>query len=128
MLQIRIEKSSSLLPLKYWINTSLLKILFDHSREPDNRDVRVRGFSTRLRDSPIIPVPLPKSEGFKKSVAYYGRTLWNALPHHIRMVSDKKHFTRLLKTKYCETEYAGNWNTSSVSGGMTLFHMYPHRL
>ena len=37
--------------------------------------------------------------GVQKSVAYYGPTLWNALPHHIRMARDKKHVTRLLKTK-----------------------------
>ena len=105
---LRKLREASLWPLKYRINTSLLKILFDHSREPDKLDVRVRGFSTRLHDGPIFPVPFAKSEGFKKSVAYYGRTLWNALPHHIRMASDKKHFTRLLKTKYWETLNAGN--------------------
>ena len=103
-----LHREASLLPLKYRINTSLLKILFDHSREPDNLDVKVRGSSTRLHDGPIFPVPFPKSEGFKKSVAYYGPTLWNALPHHIRMASDKKYFTRLLKTKYWETLNAGN--------------------
>ena len=103
-----LHREASLLPLKYRINTSLLKILFDQSREPDNLDVRVRGSSTRLHDGPIFPVPFPKSEGFKKSVAYYGPTLWHALPHHIRMASDKKYFTRLLKTKYWETLNAGN--------------------
>ena len=66
-----LHREASLLPLKYRINTSLLKILFDHSREPDNLDVKVRGSSTRLHDGPIFPVPFPKSEGFKKSVAYY---------------------------------------------------------
>ena len=74
-----LHREASLLPLKYRINTSLLKILFDHSREPDNLDVRVRGFSTRLHNGPISPVPFPMSEGLKKSVAYYGPTL----PHHM---------------------------------------------
>ena len=98
-----LHTEASLLPLKHRINIglSLLKIglLFDLSHESDNLDVRVGGFSARLHDGPTFPVPFPKSEGFRKSVAYYGPTLWNALPHHIRMASDKKHFARLLKIK-----------------------------
>ena len=98
--------------LLYYILYKLLnisQILFDLSHESDNLDVRVRGFSTRLQDGPIFPVPFPKSEGLKKICClYYGPTLWNALPRHIKMASDKKHFARLLKIKYCESLNAGN--------------------
>ena len=35
--------------------------------------------------APSIYLPIPKTEMLKKSVYYYGATLWNALPSSIRL-------------------------------------------
>ena len=40
---------------------------------------------TRSNVAPSIYLPVPKTEMFKKSVYYYGATLWNALPFSIRV-------------------------------------------
>ena len=38
--------------------------------------------------APTIYLPIPKTELFKKSVYYYGATLWNSLPPNVRLCDD----------------------------------------
>ena len=52
--------------------------------------VPVRG--TRYNASPTIYLPVPKTELFKKSVYYYGATLWNSLPPEVRICDNIKDF------------------------------------
>ena len=40
--------------------------------------------NTRLHSAPSIYLPVPNTTLFKKSVFYYGSTLWNSLPNEIR--------------------------------------------
>ena len=40
---------------------------------------------TRAALAPTIHLPIPRTEIFKKSVFYYGATLWNQLPQDTRL-------------------------------------------
>ena len=61
--------------LKDRVESHLLKIMYKRSRLTDylNNDPR----PTRAFDGPILDVPFPNNELFKKSVLYRGSTLWN---------------------------------------------------
>ena len=61
--------------LKDRAESHLLEIMYKRSRLPDylNNDPR----PTRDFDGPVLDVPFPNNEIFKKSVLYRGSTLWN---------------------------------------------------
>ena len=43
---------------------------------------------TKFNKAPTIYLPVPRTKIFKKSVYYYGATLWNFLPREISMCED----------------------------------------
>ena len=48
--------------------------------------------NTRMHDAPSVYLPKPNTTLFKKSVYYYGSTLWNSLPNDIRSCVDINDF------------------------------------
>ena len=52
---------------------------------------------TRNNIAPTIYLPVPKTELFKKSVYYYGATLWNALSPEIRLCDNIEEFKKFIK-------------------------------
>ena len=46
----------------------------------------------RSAGAPRIYLPIPRTTLFKKSVFYYGATLWNALPANVRLCDDIESF------------------------------------
>ena len=47
---------------------------------------------TRANIAPTIYLPVPRQTLFKKSVFYYGATLWNQLPANIRLLQTLEGF------------------------------------
>ena len=51
---------------------------------------------TRHTVAPSIYLPVPRTELFKKSVYYYGATLWNSLPSETRICDNIDEFKNKL--------------------------------
>ena len=51
-------------------------------------EIATRIRETRNNAAPSIYLPIPRTELFKKSVFYYGATLWNALPIETRLCNN----------------------------------------
>ena len=51
---------------------------------------------TRATEGPTIYLPVPRTEVYKKSVFYYGSSMWNNLPLNVRMQDDIDSFKNLL--------------------------------
>ena len=47
---------------------------------------------TRMNIAPSIYLPIPRTTLFKKSVYYYGATLWNTLPRETRLCTTLDEF------------------------------------
>ena len=50
---------------------------------------------TRATEGPTIYLPVPRTEVYKKSVFYYGSSMWNNLPLNVRMQDDIDSFKNL---------------------------------
>lgn len=56
--------------------------------------------STRARMAPIIQTDTPLNEGIRKSLLFYGASLWNNLPSEIRNLEDFDTFKVAVKRHY----------------------------
>ena len=61
---------------------------------PDDDEVR-----TRLHDAPVLYVPFPNNETYKKSIMYRGSTAWNLLPPDECNIATFDSFKSMLKVK-----------------------------
>ena len=52
---------------------------------------------TRLHDAPVLFVPFPNNETFKKNVIYRGSTAWNSLNVDERNIPTFESFKSMLK-------------------------------
>ena len=99
---------AKLLPCSYRRNLMLQKSTFYQIHQNiaimDRKTV-----NTRLHDAPLLLVPQPKSELFKKSNSYNGPRLWNELPTHIRSIQDKSEFKTKIK-KYYISKFSSDHN------------------
>ena len=50
----------------------------------------------RVHCTPTIYLPIPHTELYKKSVFYYGASLWNKLPPDIRLQEEIEGFKSML--------------------------------
>ena len=51
---------------------------------------------TRYNVAPTVYLPIPRTELFKRSVYYYGATLWNSLPSEVRLCDNIENFKNKL--------------------------------
>ena len=61
----------------------------------NNREIR-----TRAHDAPLFQVGIPRCEAFKRSVGYFGSTLWNDLTPTVRNINSYQEF-KLKQKKKC---------------------------
>ena len=54
---------------------------------------------TRSQNKKLLKTRRPKTERFKKSLAYYGPKKWNALPSDLHQTEDKWEFRKLARNR-----------------------------
>ena len=70
--------------LKDRADCHLLKLMYKRTKNDAYLDKTQDG--TRLHDAPVLIVPFPNNEIFRKSIIFRGATLWNTLPPDIRNI------------------------------------------
>ena len=78
-------------------NTHLLKLMY--KRAHDAHYVNADEGRTRLHDAPVLNVPFPNNETYKKSVIFRGSTAWNSLSVENRNIPTFDSFKSVLKGK-----------------------------
>ena len=75
----------------------ILKLMYKRTQFDGYRDL-TEG-RTRLHDGPVLNIPFPNNETFKKSIIFRGSTLWNSLTPIERNTPSFECFKSLLKQK-----------------------------
>ena len=97
-----LHTEANLLKLSYRREQHTLNFMYDSSKKADNLTSRVADMVvTRSQKKKTLKVKRPRTEKFKKSLAYKGPSKWNALPLDIHQATDKFMYKRLV----------GNWIT-----------------
>lgn len=94
--------AAKLLPLRYRRECYLLNILIRKLLKDDGTFTIVVGNSNRARCGSQVAVTFPKSETFKKSVAFETPSLWNKLPRSLKENPLPWVFKRNIKKYYIE--------------------------
>ena len=76
-------------------NCHLLKLMY--KRAQNNLYLDNTQGVTRLYDGPVLQIPFPNNETYKKSIIFRGSTLWNNLPSNIRNIPTFECFKSKLK-------------------------------
>ena len=67
--------------------------MYDMASNVENlRQPKLEGVNTRSSNKKILKVKRPKTECFKKCLAYLGPKVWNALPDHLHHITVKNVF------------------------------------
>lgn len=99
------HEALSLLPLNIRRNVTLMKLMYQYSRDlnGDNELVKVESKSTiRTRTSAVVTLRcrFPKSEFFKRSVAYQGPSMWLKQPNELNLAGSLEEFKVNMKSYY----------------------------
>ena len=71
----------------------MLNFMYDMSKfEHNMQNVRVEGVQTRSAKKNLMAIKRPKTEKFKKCLAYCGPKRWNALPEELQLAKSKGEF------------------------------------
>ena len=72
--------------------------MYDMSLNPKNlKKQRTEGVSTRSSNKKAMINRRPKTERYKKSLAYLGPKIWNNLPENMHHIATKAEFKKLSK-------------------------------
>ena len=91
----RVHKLTSTPFLKDRRYAHVLNFMYIRKRRPDllnNREIR-----TRAHDAPLFNVKIPHCEAFKRSIGYFGSTVWNDLTPQTRNTESLLAFKNLTK-------------------------------
>ena len=84
---------AKLLTLEYRRQNHLLNFMFDHSQDLNNlKSGGSLGVMTRSSRKKLMKIKRPKTEKFKKSLAYHGPKRWNELSEDFHNILDKPSF------------------------------------
>ena len=64
--------------LNQWADVHLLKLMY--KRAQDDVYLNTDEGRTRLHDAPVLDIPFPNNETYKKSIIFRGSSAWNSLP------------------------------------------------
>ena len=102
-----LHKDAKLLKLKYRREQHLLNYMYDWSLDPKRlKKGTAQGVATRSSVNKLLKLKKPKTEKFKKSLAYFGPKKWNGLSKELHQAPSKGNFKLLLK----------NWVTGKAEG------------
>ena len=83
--------------LKDRADSHLLKMMYIRSR--NNAYLDQKEGRTRLHDGPVLHVPFPNNETYRKSIMFRGSSLWNSLSPNERNIPTFDSFKLMLKGK-----------------------------
>ena len=93
-----LHKEAYLQNLKYRREVHLLNFMYDMAQNTKNlKKKRVRGVSTRSSKKKLMKIRRPRTEHFKKCMAYKGPKMWNALSEHLQHIENKASFKSKIK-------------------------------
>lgn len=92
----KMHVEARILPLSIRRNITLLKLMYGISVKM-NVDKHDTGIITRSKKSATVPCHFPRTEAFKRSVAYQGPARWAKIPHEIKNVVSLDHFKDAVK-------------------------------
>ena len=91
------HSEAKLLKLRFRREQHLLNFMFDKAHHSGNLEIKAEAAAvTRSQKKKIMKLKKPKTEKFKKSLAYKGPTCWNSLPLEMHMAEDKLSYKRLV--------------------------------
>ena len=79
-----------------------LNLMFDLSFDPEYVKTSRSTVTTRSQNKRLLKVKRPKTEKFKKSLAYKGPTKWNALPVDYHNLVTKTLFKQRVKMRFAK--------------------------
>lgn len=98
---------SKVLPLNHGRKITICSFMFKSIRRyPDTLMNPIRE-GNRSNSTRLAIVPFPRSDRFKKSIAYIGPTFWNNLPLFLKMCNDYNSFKAKLN-KYMYDQFCGD--------------------
>ena len=90
---VALHKEAGVLKLQFRREQHLMNFMFDWSRDPSKLKTKTgKGVTTRLSAKRRLKVKRPKTEKYKKSLAYCGPKKWNALPMDMHQIEVKSSF------------------------------------
>ena len=90
-----LHADANLLKLKYRREQHLLNFMFDKAQSTDNlKGKTVSTIKTRSQKKKLLSLKRPRTEKFKKSLAYTGPYKWNSLPDALPHEQSKAAFKR----------------------------------
>ena len=92
-----LHDEAHILKLKYRRDEHILNIMFDLSRDPSYVKASRQGACTRSQQKKLLKTKRPKTEKFKKSLAYKGPTMWNNLSAFLHDLPSKNMFKVQIK-------------------------------
>ena len=94
---IDLHAEANLLKLKYRREQHQLNLMFDRSQDKSLiKKHRKEGVTTRSCKKKLLCTRRPKTERFKKSLAYTGPKKWNSLPEGLQQSSSRVEFKRAI--------------------------------
>ena len=93
-----LHAEAGLLMLKFRRELHLLNYMYGVAGVNSNRVIRpTSGAVKRSQKKKVLKIRRPKTEKFKKSLAYKGPAKWNALPLDLHLAEDKWEYKKLVK-------------------------------
>ena len=101
-----LHSEANLLKLKYRREQHMLNFMYDFSKRLENLRKKCSStIITRSQKKQILKTKRPKTEKYKKSLAYKGPSSWNALPLDIHQSADKYMYKRLVSNWVTQKSY-----------------------
>ena len=93
-----LHAEANLLKLKHRRELHILNYMYGEANNATNLAHRAQNDAvTRSQSKKLVKVRRPKTEKFKKSLAYKGPKKWNSLPDELHHTLDKGHYKRLAR-------------------------------
>lgn len=98
-----LHTEAKVLPLRIRRNIVLMKLLYKLAYKGQEAVSRVTGARTRSTASINLPIPFPKTEWFRRNIAYQGPSRWLNLPTFLRNIVAMEEFGVGIKKWYIES-------------------------
>ena len=112
-----LHSDAQLLKLCYRREEHTLNLMYDLSLDNEHVKVAQHGIKTRSHSKKLLKVKRPKTEKFRKSLAYKGPAKWNSLSADFHHLPTKNMFKVQIKTKIAK----GAISKLNASGQETSF-------
>lgn len=95
-----LHKEAGLASWEVRARIALTRLMFKYKYNEEFVEPDLDNRQTRLQTGPFYKLVTPRTDKFKNSVSYLGRSEWNSLPAYIRCIDSYPHFKKTVKTLY----------------------------